>query len=250
MPGASQTRTELQGLGTRLSVVIPALNEAARVAARLAEVRDRPGVHEVIVVDGGSIDRTVQLATAVPGVRVLRSMRGRARQMNFGAHFATGEVLLFLHVDCRLPAGAIERVHGALSDPAVVAGAFRTRTVTEHGRPAWIRPLLPLADLRSSYTWHPYGDQALFVRTAVFRELGGYRDQPLFEDLELSQRLWRHGRVRVLPQRVQVSARRYVAHPWRTAAMMNTLPVLYRLGVPTPWLARWYRGPPPQHLDP
>ena len=142
----------------------------------------------MILVDGGSRDRTVERARTVPGVRVLAGPRGRARQMNRGAQAATGDVLLFLHVDVALPEDARARVEAALADPAVVAGAFRTWTMADD-RASRLAPLLHLGDLRSRYSGLPYGDQAVFVRAGTFQRIGGFPDQPLMEDLELARRL-------------------------------------------------------------
>lgn len=226
-------------LPTRISVIVPVLNEAARIGAQLAYLRQLPGLHEVIVVDGGSDDNTRDIVAAAGWPRLAVSARGRAIQMNAGARLATGDVLLFLHADVTLPAKAASLVAHALADPRVVAGAFRTRTVPE-GQRGWVARWLPLADLRSRYTHLPYGDQALFVRRAVFEPIGGFPAQPLFEDLEISRRLRTIGRIRTVPATVRVSGRRFVARPLYYAALMNVLPVLYRLGVPAARLARAY----------
>ncbi len=226
----------------RISVVIPAFNEESRIVRQLETLSAMPGIHEVIVVDGGSRDRTVDLVRATPGVRLLTAPKGRAAQMNTGAQAATGDVLLFLHADVRLPADATRWVSEALSNSQVVAGAFRTWTVSEGSR-AWLAPLLHLADLRSRYTTLPYGDQALFVRAEVFRQLGGFPEQPLMEDLEFSRRLRRLGSVRTVPATVRVSGRRFVARPLRYALLLNIFPLLYRLGVPPSVLASLYGDP-------
>jgi len=193
------------------------------------------------VVDGGSRDDTVALARTRP-VRVLESARGRAPQLNAGAAIAAGDVLLFLHADTTLPADALALVTRALDDPAAIAGAFRTWTVADPPDAPWFAPLLHLADLRSRYTSLPYGDQAMFVRAEAFRQVGGFPAQPLMEDLELSRRLRRRGRIVTVPARVRVSGRRFVARPLFHAVVMNTFPALYRLGVSPDRLAKLYRS--------
>ncbi len=224
-----------------LSVIVPALQEAGRIDACLRRLVASEGVDEVLVVDGGSTDDTVARAGAVPGVRTLRARRaGRGRQLNLGARHALGEALLFLHVDCRLPPDAGQRIRESLSQPGVVGGAFWTRHVVDGPTPRWIRPLLPLADLRSHYTRHPYGDQALFVRAETFRRVGGFSPIALMEVVDLSRRLWRVGRLHIHHDAVEVSARRYAARPIHSAVVMNSYPVLWRLGVPERVLARWY----------
>jgi hypothetical protein len=227
----------------RISVIVPTLNEEARIGRRLAELAATPGLHEVIVVDGGSADGTVALARAAGGARVIAAERGRARQQNAGARAASGDVLLFLHADVGLPRDAATWVARALSDAAVVAGAFRTWTVADGAQRAWLGPLLHLADVRSRYSGLPYGDQALFVRTSEFWAVGGFPDVPLMEDLALAQALRRRGRIRVVSAAVEVSGRRFQARPVYYTALVNAFPLLFRLGVPARVLAALYGAP-------
>jgi rSAM/selenodomain-associated transferase 2 len=227
--------------GPAVAVVVPALEEEARIGRRLAELQ-RLGVAEVVVVDGGSQDRTTAIATAVPGVRVLTAPRGRGPQANAGAAATTAEVLLFLHADVELPADAMHWVAWAFASPDVVAGAFRVRHVGDAGR-NWLGALLRLADLRSYVTGLPYGDQALFVRRSAFVAAGGFPPQPLFEDLELAKRLRQLGRIVTVPAVVRVSARRFLQRPLRSLLAMHTFPMLYRLGVSPETLERLYGAP-------
>ena len=217
----------------KISIIIPVLDEERRIGQCLAELQ---GFEEFIVVDGGSRDRTVEIARAA-GARVETAPRGRASQMNHGARLVSGDVLLFLHADVSLPEGAAAHIERALADRAVVAGAFRTWHVADDGRRA---PWLHLADLRSRLSGLPYGDQALFVRREAFERVGGFPDQPLMEDLELSRRLRRLGRIAIVPASVRVSGRRFLAHPIRDTLLVNAFPLLYRLGVPAARLARFY----------
>ena len=228
--------------GYSVSVIIPVLNEESRIVEQLESLSAVPGIHEVIVVDGGSSDRTVELVRAIPRARLATAAAGRASQMNAGARVASGDVLLFLHADVRLPPNAMRWVSEALSEPAAVAGAFRTWTVSEGSR-TMLAPLLHLADLRSRYSALPYGDQALFVRADVFRQVGGFPEQPLMEDLELSRRLRRFGTVRIVPAEVRVSGRRFLSRPVYYALLVNIFPLLYRLGLPPRLLASLYRSP-------
>lgn len=218
-----------------ISVVMPVLDEERRIEAALAPL---DGFHEVIVADGGSSDRTVELAR-VGGAHVIAAPRGRGPQMNAGAAIATGDVLLFLHADTQLPRDAADHITRALAQPNVVAGAFRTWTVADEPRP-WFAPLLHLADVRSRITRYPYGDQAMFVRSHVFRAAGGFPNIPLMEDLELSRRLWQHGRIERCAASVRVSGRRFIARPIMYTAMVNVFPLLHRAGVSPQRLARFY----------
>ncbi len=223
----------------RVSVIIPVLNEEARISEALRDVAELPGIFEVIVVDGGSTDRTRQLVEAQPFATLVRAPRGRATQLNVGAAQAQGEVLLFLHADVRLPADAARWVNQVLADPSAAAGAFRTWTVPEGRAPAWA-PLVHLADLRSRYSRVPYGDQALFVRRERFFEAGGFPPIELMEDFELSRRLQKFGQIRTVPATVEVSARRFLARPLFYLAVMNLFPMLYQLGVPPRTLSAIY----------
>ena len=224
----------------RIAAIIPALDEAGRLGATLTAL-EVAGIDERIVVDGGSRDDTVAIAAA-HGASVVHSARGRARQQNLGAAASTAEVLVFVHADVLVPPDTVAWITSTLARPGVVAGAFRTRTRFDGAGPMpvhghWLR----LADLRSRLGRVAYGDQAIFVRRATFLALGGFPDQALMEDLELSRRLRRLGRMPVVPREVLVSGRRFVAQPVRATLCCHLFPALYDLGVPPAVLARlWH----------
>jgi len=226
----------LQFLSAALSVVVPTLDEGEALPATLAAAR-QPGVCEVIVVDGGSRDGTLAVAGPLAD-RVLRAPRGRAQQMNAGAAAARGDVLLFLHADTRLPAGYAQAVAGALADPAVIGGRFDVRL---DAAGLAYRALGRLISLRSRLTRVATGDQAIFVRRAVFERLGGYPLVPLMEDVALSRAMKRAGRVACLNETVTTSARRWQRHGVaRTVLVMWALRAAYYVGVPPARLARIY----------
>lgn len=156
-----------------------------------------------------------------------------------------GEVLLFLHVDVRLPPDAGAWIRATLAEPGVAAGAFRTWTVWEGGGPPWWAPLLRVADVRSRFARLPYGDQALFVRAGTLRAVGGYPEPELLEDVEASRRLLARGAVRVVPACVAVSGRRFQARPLAASALAHAIPLLGALGVSRAQLAAWYQGRDP-----
>lgn len=218
-----------------ISVVIPTLNEAGRIGAVLAPLCDLPGV-EVIVADGGSSDGTGDMARRFP-VRLLNGLAGRAVQMNAGAAAATGTYLLFLHADTRLPEGFAGHVREVLARPDVAAGAFELRIdAPGHG----LRLIERLANWRSRRLGMPYGDQAVFVRTALFREVGGFPSIPVMEDFELMRRLRRRGRVVIAPTAVVTSARRWRANGLLRNTLINQAVIAaYLLGVPPERIARW-----------
>ncbi len=195
-----------------ISIIIPVANEAAALPDCLARIAGAP--NEIIVVDAQSDDDTGAIAESA-GARVLVSAeRHRARQMNGGASAARGRILLFLHADTLLPAGALEKIIGAIDRRGAVGGAFSRRY---RSRSLVLAITSRLASLRNLVVgWH-LGDQAIFVRRDVFEKLGGFRDFPIFEDVDFSRRLRALGRTVTLTPPVYSSARRFAARgPWRT----------------------------------
>ena len=191
----------------------------------------------MLVIDGGSGDRTVEIARS-HGVEVIVSPRGRAVQMNAGAAIAKGEFLLFLHGDTRLPRGYDDSVYGTLGEPGTVAGAFKLRI---DGSRTGIRFIEWVANWRSRLFGLPYGDQAIFLGTGLFRTLRGFPNMPIMEDFELMKRLGRLGHIRIVPARAVTSERRWErSGVWQTTLINYAIPLAYSLGVSPARLARWY----------
>ena len=218
---------------TRMSIVMPVLDEAAGITATLQALAPlRARGHELIVVDGGSRDGTAALAAAADD-RVLGSPPGRARQMNAGAAHARGDVLVFLHADTTLPADA-----DTLLGQAVRGGARWGRfDVRITGDAAMLRVIAACMNLRSRLSGIATGDQAIFVERRLFEALGGYAEQPLMEDIELSRRLRAVAAPACLRAQVQTSGRRWQQRGvWRTVWLM--------------WQLRWryWRGDSPEAL--
>ena len=189
-----------------VSVVIPCLNEQSAVSQAVFSAWTA-GADEVIVVDGGSRDGTWQRLQRLP-CRAVRGPRGRAVQQNLGARLAQGQVLLFLHADCRLADGAADQVRRLLARfDHVVGGAFRQRILA----PGLPFRLLELGNaLRALWLQCPFGDQALFIRRRVFERLGGFPPVPIMEDVLLSRAAARRGTLTLLSGPVQVSPRRWL----------------------------------------
>jgi rSAM/selenodomain-associated transferase 2 len=224
-----------------LSIIVPVLDEAENLARLLPHLRERCPGAEVIVVDGGSVDGTARMAPVWPDVRYLASDRGRARQMNAGARAARGDVLLFLHADTLLPPGAPDAIAQALADPAVVGGRFDVSFASPR---LAFRVIAACMNRRSRWSGIATGDQAIFVRRGVFEALGGYPDIPLMEDVELSARLRRRGRIGCLGSRVITSARKWEREGIvRTVLLMWALRLLYFCRVGPARLHRWYYRP-------
>ena len=220
----------------QLSVVIPALDEQARIADAI-ESAHAAGVGEVIVADGGSADRTVGVARNA-GALVLAAPRGRAAQLAAGAHRASGDVLLFLHADSRLPQSALDDVQATLSGPDIVLGAFafnagdpsrpRDRFMSWGGR------------MRHGFFGLPYGDQGQFIRRQDLEDLGGIPQMPTMEDWELAVRCKRLGKLGVAPSRLWTSGRAWQEHGALAVIVMNSAVIVgYRLGVRPEKLAAW-----------
>ncbi len=221
---------------SRLSIIVPVLNEADGITASLQPLQTwRARGHEIILADGGSSDATVALAE--PWVdKIIRSGRGRARQMNTGARAARGDVLLFLHADTQLPPDADALILDALQ--ARAWGRFDVRLSGAH---PLLRVVETLMNRRSRLTGIATGDQAIFVRRALFEKTGGYPDIPLMEDIALSRALKKHGPPLCMKQRVLTSSRRWEQHGiLRTILLMWKLRLAYALGADPARLVRHY----------
>jgi rSAM/selenodomain-associated transferase 2 len=225
-----------------LSIIIPTLNEAENLRRLLPRVVATYPQAQIILVDGGSSDDTREVVSRFPRVRFLTSAPGRAKQMNAGAQAAQGEVLLFLHADTFLPPGTQAAIRDALADPGVVGGRFDVRFDRE--RPIF-RIIAALMNLRSRLSGISTGDQALFVRRRTFEGLGGYPDIPLMEDVELTRRLKRQGRLASLRAQVITSARKWEREGvLRTILLMWILRFLYFAGAdPARLHACYYHRP-------
>jgi len=222
----------------RLSIIMPVLDEGESIVAALDALADLRSLGvEVIVVDGGSSDATVQRAR-LRADRVLTAPRGRALQMNAGAEKATGDVLLFLHADTRLPTAAELVVLGGLERSSRAWGRFDVIIASRH-------PLLAVVsramNIRSRVTGIATGDQAIFVKREVFVAAGGFPAIPLMEDIALCKRLKRVGPPLCLSERVTTSGRRWEQHGvLRTILLMWRLRLSYFLGADPALLARRY----------
>lgn len=219
-----------------ITVIIPVLNEAADLERMLAPLRQE-AFASIIVVDGESTDESAVVAR-LAGTVVIRSARGRGRQMNVGAAHASTPILLFLHADTRLPAGAVSLIERALRDPDVVGGCFRLSFDT---RSTLLRCYATMSRFETALT--TFGDQAYFVRAAVFEAIGGFPDWPFLEDVQLRRDLRQRGSFVKLPTPVVTSARRFNGEGTVRRQLLNALILLlFHCGISAQRLARWYRA--------
>jgi rSAM/selenodomain-associated transferase 2/rSAM/selenodomain-associated transferase 1 len=231
---------EIAQLLMSVSIVMPVFNEAGRIQSALRRLRDDFPDCELVVVDGGSNDRTAELAE--PLARMIRTEAGRGRQMNEGAARSTGEVLWFVHADTVVAPAALVQLRAALADPAVVGGGL---TLRFDRRSVGLDYLAWTSNQRARRLHWIFGDQAMFVRRTTFDALGGFPEIPIMEDLEMSRRLARRGRLVLLRATSTASARRFDAHgTWQMVAFMQYLKALYFAGVSPERIRRRYEAGP------
>jgi rSAM/selenodomain-associated transferase 2 len=223
-----------------ISVIMPVYREECIINSALCALKSIAcGAElEIIVVDGGPGALTLN-SIEDAGVIKLVSAAGRARQMNAGAAKASGEVLLFLHADTKLPAGALADIERLLSDGTAKAGAFRLAIDTKN---IFLKFIAFTANVRTKLFRMPYGDQALFFTRQYFNEIGGYKDIPLMEDVEIMRRARKRGdKIAVAGSVVLTSARRWKKEGVLRATLRNkSIKLLYNLGVRPEKLARYY----------
>jgi len=222
-----------------LSIIVPMWNEIAALPTLIEHLQPyRQRGCEVILVDGGSEDGSAALASGA-GFRVIDAPRSRARQMNAGARAAQGETVLFLHADTRLPNAADRLIRNGLASSSRSWGRFDVQIA---GRSRLLRLIGAMINFRSRLSGIATGDQALFLRREVFVAIGGFPDQPLMEDIELSRRLKQYSRPVCLRTPVITSGRRWETRGVaRTVVLMWRLRFLYWLGTPAERLAQLYR---------
>ncbi len=216
-----------------VSIVVPVYNEAAALPDLLDRVLKLRGpLAEIIVVDGGSTDNTVQLVQAA-GLQIITARKGRAWQLNAGAQQAVGDILLFLHADTQLPQNALALVRNSLHG-GVCWGRFDVRIA---GRPWMLKVVAQMMNWRSRWSGIATGDQAMFMLRSAFETVGGFPEQALMEDIAMSDRLRQLSRPTCLTPHAITSGRR-----WETRGVWRTIVLMWRL--------RWayWRGQHPDQL--
>jgi rSAM/selenodomain-associated transferase 2 len=232
----------------RISIIIPCWRELPAARSFAERWTDTPDTEVIFGLTRDARDLAAFLK--IGGVRVSVSERaGRGTQMNDAARLATGDVLLFHHIDSHLTSEHLATLRRSMEDGRRVGGAFYRKFDERH---PCLRCLEPLERLHCRAFGTLYGDQSVFVRRTVFEALGGYADFPIMEDVEFSRRLRRAGPIALLDPPMETSPRRHLERgPWRTTLTNAMLLALYRLGVPPTTLHRWYySNPKPNRLPP
>jgi len=221
----------------RLSIIIPTLNEAANVS-HVVRHAWALNPHELIISDGGSQDRTLELARN-HDCKVIQSTPGRAIQQNMGANLASGDVLLFLHADCWPSLECSKQILNAMSNSDILAGAFRQRIAAEG---SFFRLLEFGNSTRVRWLGRAYGDQGIFLRREFFHRIGGFPNVQLLEDVLLMDRIRYHTHPILLPGPIHVSARRWQRHGMIRQTLRNwCLLAAHSAGVSPNYLAQFYQ---------
>ncbi|CAN5352471.1 TIGR04283 family arsenosugar biosynthesis glycosyltransferase [soil metagenome] len=219
-----------------VSIIIPTFNEEKQIPLLMNNLLSQNSECEIIIVDGGSTDLTLSKCLIYKNVKIISSEKGRANQMNKGAEAAKGEILLFLHADTLLPENGIEAIEEAMKDTSYIGGSFFMK---------FDKDSLPLR-FYSSFTkinnsYFTYGDQGIFVRKNIFKEIDGYKITPILEDFEIQKRLRKKGKFIKLPLAVTTSSRRFVQVGEFKQQIINiALLGAYELGVSPQNIKKYY----------
>ncbi len=219
-----------------ISVIIPMYNEEMVIEQTLKELKSIPGDFEILVIDGESTDRSVEIASR--SARVESGPKCRAVQMNQGVELAKGDILVFLHADTQLPEQAMTEIEKVMEDPSVIGGRFRFG-FSDRKRSYWI--VESFINARDSLTKGFAGDQAIFMSKKAFDDLGGYKEIPVTEDLDMARRMKKYGQIARIPIPIKTSPRRWRKTGFvKAALMMRFLRILYLLQVSPKTIRKFY----------
>jgi rSAM/selenodomain-associated transferase 2 len=222
----------------RISVVVPSWRDADALAALVPALAQLKRVHQIIIVDASADQATEELALKHGAILLKCSAPNRGAQMNVGAMFASGDVVLFQHADTELTDAHLASIESALGDPAIIGGAFYRKFDSRHPHLKWLEKVARIVSRKGGTM---YGDQSIFARRELFLQMQGFAKIPLMEDIEFSRRLRVAGKVALLDPPVQTSGRRHERNgAWKTTVQNGLFIVLYKCGVSPDTLHRWY----------
>ena len=228
-------------MNCQFSIIIPVFNESRIINTTIVQLAELTfgGRFEIIVVDGNPAGNTISVIDHY-GIKKIIGSKGRGSQMNTGAVTAAGDVLLFLHADTLLCYDALDQIMLAFQQHDIVGGAFDLEITSPN---KLFRLIERAASIRSRLTRIPYGDQAIFVRKRFFDQIGGFKDIPIMEDVELMQRVKRSGnKIKFIPRKARTAARRWEKEGVIRCTLRNWMLIaLYLFGVPPEKLKTWYR---------
>ena len=219
-----------------ISIIIPALNEEKFIAEVLEHTLKLPGHFEIVLVDGGSSDNTLRIAQGFKTINLLQSKKGRARQMNYGAKHAQGDVLLFLHADTFLPKTFYNDILTLMQNPKVTGGSFRLKMNDSH-------PIFKFYHWCSQFAFEffTYGDHAIFINSEIFKRINGFKNINFMEDVEIQGRIRKQGQFKKLKSSVQTSSRRFAKNGVIKQLVVDTLLVFFfKNGISASRLKRFY----------
>ncbi len=223
-------------MSLKLSVIVPAFNESLVIEQTLLKVQSFEPF-EIIVGDGGSNDETSAIVKKL-GIKIVIAPKGRGSQMNAAAEVASGDILWFLHADSMVELNGYEKMVETMSSGKFIGGAFSLDIASSKKS---LKLISAVATLRSKYLGVTYGDQGIFVQKKVFCRMGGYKNLPICEDMDFSQRLRKEGNVAILDEKASTSARRWLSEGIVFATLRNWLIAsLFIMGFPPKVLSRWY----------
>ncbi len=226
----------VQDQDLKISIIIPCLNEAGFIEKTLERCLKLQGNFEIILVDGGSTDHTVNIAKKISYIKIFIAEKGRAKQMNYGSKKAEGDILLFLHADTFLPENTFNLIHRQFKKPETVGGSFRLKFDKPHrflNLYTWFS--------RFSLEFFTYGDHAFFIKKEIFDTIGGYKFIPFMEDIEIQKRLRKKGKFKKVKEYVVTSGRRFEKNGTTKQLVIDVILVcLYNLSISPRQLKQFY----------